>query len=170
MEEPQERLIRYLQDAHAAEVGIAGVLKDAVSSLNNEQARSLFAEHLAVTESQADRLEARLNALGSDTSGGKNFLNTLMGKISDLMNAGHDEYDKTTQDIIKAYSTEHLEIGMYTSMAAYAQAIGDVETATLAQEIMAEEEEAAENLYPLISQQAQATYRAATSSQTTAAA
>jgi ferritin-like metal-binding protein YciE len=88
-------------------------------------------------------------------------MNKIMGKVSDLMNAAHDDYDKTTQDIIKAYSTEHFEIGMYTSLIAFAQAIGDTETAALGQEIMAEEEEAARRLYPLIAQQAEATYFAA---------
>lgn len=170
MEEPRERLIRYLHDAHAAEVGITGVLRDAIKGVNNEQARAVFQEHLAVTETQAQRLEARLKALGSDNAGGKDFLNTVMGKLSDLMNIGHDDYDKTTQDIIKAYSTEHLEIGMYTSLAAYARAIGDNETAALAEEIIAEEQDAAQKLYPLIAQQAQATYAAAAGSNTMATA
>jgi ferritin-like metal-binding protein YciE len=161
MEQPRERLIRYLQDAHAAEVGIAGVLRDAIGSVNNEQARTLFNEHLVVTQNQAARLEARLNVLGGDTSGGKSLLNTIIGKVSDFMNAAHDDYDKTTQDIIKAYATEYFEMGMYASLSAYARAMGDMETASLAQEIMQEEEEAAQMLFPLIAQQAEATYFAA---------
>jgi ferritin-like metal-binding protein YciE len=150
METPNDRLIRYLQDAHAAEVGIIDVLKDFVDEVGSGEIRSAFQEHLTVTQSQAQRLEQRLNALGSKPSGGKGFLNTLMGKVSDMIQGAHDEYDKATQDLIKAYATEHLEIGMYTALEAYSEQLGDQETAALAREIKAEEKQAAETVFPMI--------------------
>jgi len=154
METPQDRLIRYLQDAHAAEVGIVDVLKNFIDEVDNPAVRSAFQEHLSVTESQARRLEQRLNTLGSKPSSGKGFLNSLMGKVSDVMHAAHDEYDKATQDLIKAYATEHLEIGMYTALEAYSEQLGDQETATLAREIKAEEKQAAETVFPMIGEAA----------------
>ncbi len=153
-ENPQERLIRYIQDAQAAEVGIIPVLEEFIGEINNAAVKAVFQEHLTVTQSQAARLEARLTALGSGTSGGKGFLNSLMGKVSGLMHASHDEYDKTTQDLIKAYATENLEVGMYESLKAYAQALGDQETAALAAQIQSEEKEAAQKIFPLIAQTA----------------
>ena len=57
-------------------------------------------------------------------------------------------------DLIQAYATENLEIGMYTSLIAYAQAINDQETVTLARQLLSEEKEAAETIFPLISQTA----------------
>lgn len=150
METPQDRLIRYIQDAHAAEVGIIDVLKNFIDEVDNAEVRSAFQEHLIVTQSQAQRLEQRLNALGSKPSSGKGFLNSMMGKLSDVMHAAHDEYDKATQDLIKAYATEHLEIAMYTSLEAYSEELGDQETATLAREIKAEEKQAAETVFPMI--------------------
>lgn len=155
-ETPQDRLIRYIQDAHASEVGIVTVLKDFISEVDNVQVKAVFQEHLAVTESQAQRLEQRLIALGSGASDGKGILNTLMGKASDVMHALHDTKDKTTQDLIKAYATEHLEIGMYESMYSYASAIGDTQTAQLAKQIQAEEQEAADKVFPLITMTAKA--------------
>ena len=160
MENTKERLVRYIQDAHAAEVGIEEILKNFISECNDEQARAAFEEHLGVTKSQAARLEARLTALGSGSSSGKSFLNSIMGKLSDIMHASHDAYDKTTQDLIKAYATEHLEIGMYTSLYAYAEAIGDTETAALAKEIIAEEQAAADKVFPMISVTAKAVLNA----------
>ncbi len=156
MESPQDRLVRYIQDAHAAEIGIVDVLKGFIDEINNNEAKIAFQEHLAVTESQATRLEQRLITLGSSASSGKGFMNTLMGKISGIMHAAHDEYDKTTQDLIKAYATEHLEIGMYTSLKSYAEALGDRETASLAEQIIAEEQEAADKVFPLIAATAKA--------------
>ncbi len=150
METAQDRLVRYIQDAHAAEVGIADVLKGFIKEISLPEAKMAFEEHLKVTVSQASRLEARLSALGAEPSGGKGFVNMLLAKMSDMMHAAHDEEDKVTQDLIKAYATEHLEIGMYTSLQSYAEAVGDRETAALAQQIMSEEKEAAEKVFPMI--------------------
>ena len=149
-ETPQSRLIRYIQDAHAAEVGITTVLKDFIAEIDNAQVKAVFQDHLMVTESQAQRLEQRLVALGSGTSDGKGLINKIMGKAADLMHASHDTEDKTTLNLIKAYSTEHLEIGMYESMISYSEAIGDTQTAQLARQIQAEEQEAADKIFPLI--------------------
>jgi len=156
METPQERLLRYIDDAHAAEVGIEDMLRSAIDRTNSVQAKTAFQQHLAVTQDQAQRLEQRLISLGGKTSGGKGMLNSIMGKVSDLVNIGHDEFDKTTQDIIKAYSTEYLEVGMYTSLKAYAEQLGDGETAALAERAIGEEKEAADTLFPLIAETAKA--------------
>jgi ferritin-like metal-binding protein YciE len=159
MEDARDRLIRYVQDAHAAEVGIAETLEGFVKDAeDNESVRMLFQEHLQVTRSQASRLEQRLTELNASPSGAKGFFNSLMGKVGELMHGAHDDYDKVTQDLIKAYATEHLEQGMYSSLIAYAEACGDEETAMLAEEIMSEEEEAALKIFPMIEVCAQLTY------------
>lgn len=151
--ETKDRMIHYLQDANAAEVGILEMLEDAVGLLD-ERAKAIVREHMERTKSHAKRLEERLEALGGDRSGSKGFLNTLMAKIGSKMDVGHDEIDRQTMCLIKLYATEHLERGMYESMAAFAESIGDGETATLAREIQKEEEMAGERIYPLISQYA----------------
>ncbi len=149
-ETPQGRLIRYIQDAHAAEVGAVTVMNDFIKETDNPQVKALFQQHVVETQSQAQRLEARLTQLGSGTSDGKGLLNKMLGKGSDLLQSFHDEYDKTTQDLIKGYATENLEMGMYSSLASYAEAIGDTQTAQLALEILAEEKATAEKLFPMI--------------------
>ena len=109
-------------------------------------------EHITVTQSQADRITARILALGGDKSEPKGLLNEVMAKGSGLLNIFHSEEDKQTQDTIKAYSFEHFEIGAYTSLKAFADAIGDHETAQLAETIIGEEQLAAERLLRLIPQ------------------
>jgi ferritin-like metal-binding protein YciE len=163
MENAQERLLRYLQDAHAAETGIAQMLEGFVNEADvNDSVRFLFQEHLAVTRTQAARIEQRLRELGGEPSGAKGFFNSLLSRVGEIMQAGHDDYDRTTQNLVKAYATEHLEQGMYSSLIAYAEACGDEKTAMLAEEIMAEEEEAALKIFPMIEVASQRTFDAAT--------
>ena len=157
MEHTNERTVRYLQDAHAAEVGIEKMLEKFADQAEAPEVAQLMREHLLVTRRQAERLEARIRSFGEEPSGSKGFFNSIMAKVSELMNAAHDEEDQRTQDLVKAYATEHLEIGMYESLAAYCESIGDSETAQLARELQAEEEQAADLVFPHISLAAEST-------------
>jgi ferritin-like metal-binding protein YciE len=159
-EDSRERLVRYLQDAHAAEVGVKEMLESFLNDSEDTSIRSMLQEHIVTTESQADRLEQRLSAYDESPSGGKGFFNSLMAKMGELMHGAHDEYDKVTQNVIKAYATEHLEIGMYESLYHYATSVGDDETAMLARQIQQEEQRTAERLFPMIQECAMATVSA----------
>lgn len=151
-ENAKERIIRYLTDAHASEVGSLHSLKDIAAETTDASLRTTVEEHAVQTQSQADRIEARLNALGGKTNSAKGVMNTVLGKGSDLSNVFHDHEDKQTQDVVKAYALEHFEVGMYTSLHAYAEAVGDYETAQLAQQILSEEQLAGERLLRSIPQ------------------
>jgi ferritin-like metal-binding protein YciE len=150
MESTQDRLIRYLDDAWAVEKALVSALNDMADEVNDPQVRALFQEHRQVTHDQEERLEARIRALGKEPSGGKGFFNQMVAKIGDVLHAAHDEYDKTAQDLMKAYATENFECAMYQSLASYATAIGDTETAQLARQHLQQEKEAADRVWPLI--------------------
>lgn len=145
-----QRLIRYLNDACAAERGGLVALRHIAAELTEPDVRAAIEDHITVTESQAKRLENRITALGGDKSPQKSAVNSMIAKSSQVANIFHDKEDKKTQDIIKAYSLEHFEIGMYTSLHAFAQAIGDTETARLADTIRGEEQQTADRLMRLI--------------------
>ena len=151
-EDVKEQLLRYLNDAYAAEMGGMASLKDLAAETTDAELRQAVEQHITVTQSQADRVTARILALGGDKSEPKGILNEFLAKTSGLLNAFHSKEDKQTQDTIKAYAFEHFEIGAYTSMKAYANAIGDHETAQLADTIIGEEQLAAERLQRLIPQ------------------
>ena len=72
--------------------------------------------------------------------------------MSTTTNIFHSKEDKQAQNTIKAFAFEHFEIGAYTSLHAYAAAIGDTETATLAETIIGEEKIAADKFLRLIPQ------------------
>jgi ferritin-like metal-binding protein YciE len=158
-ENVKEQLLRYLNDAYAAEIGGMASLKDLAVETTNSDLRQAVEEHITVTQSQADRLTARILTLGGDKSEPKAILNQVLAKTSGVLNAFHNKDDKQTQDTIKAYAFEHFEIGAYTSLKAYADAIGDHETAQLAETIIGEEQLAAERLQRLIPQLAVASVR-----------
>lgn len=151
-ETAQERIVRYLTDAHAAEVGGLGSLQDLEKESTHAELSSMVTEHIAVTQSQIARLQARITALGGHEHGGKNIVNTVIAKGSALLNVFHDKEDKLTQDVIKAYAFEYFEVGAYTSLKAYASSVGDHETAQLADTLINEEQQAGERLGRLISQ------------------
>ena len=69
-DDARERIMRYLDDAISVEAAAVTGLKDMISEATDPQDAMLFQQHLAETESQKQRLEARLHALG----GGSNKL------------------------------------------------------------------------------------------------
>lgn len=146
------QLLRYLNDAYAAEVGGIVSLRDLAAETTDAAVKQAVEEHITVTQSQADRVNARIQALGGDKSEPKGILNEFLAKASGVLNIFHNQEDKQTQDLIKAYSFEHFEIAAYTSLKAYADAIGDHETTQLADTIIGEEQLAAERLLRLIPQ------------------
>ena len=151
-ENTRHQLLRYLNDSYAAEVGSIALLSDLAALATDEDLKQVVTEHIAVTQSQADRISARILALGGDKSEPKGVLNSVLAKASSALNIGHSHEDKQTQDTIKACAFEHFEIGTYTSLDAFANAIGDAETAQLAQTIISEEQIAGERLQRLIPQ------------------
>ncbi|CAN5641566.1 hypothetical protein BH11ARM2_BH11ARM2_25340 [soil metagenome] len=153
-ETPKERIVRYLQDAHAAATGADQAIQGYVGDTDDPAIKAVFEQNRISTQAEAQRIEAHLRALGEEPSGGKGFMNMILAKASELMHGAHDEYDKNTQNIIKAYALAQLERGMYQSLYSYSIAVGDSDTAALAQTLREENESTAQRLFPLIDQYA----------------
>ncbi len=147
-----DKTIRYLQDSYAAEQGGLKAMQAMLAEATDPDLKTVVSDHLQVTESQAQRLEARITALGGTVSGGKSVLDSIVAIGSHFVNIFHDKEDKQTQDVVKAASLEEFEIGAYTALKAYASAVGDVETAQLADTIISEETLARERLARLVPQ------------------
>lgn len=150
MENANEKLIRYLQDAHAAEVGIRKLLSGYADDTDNPTLKALFTEHVQLTRTHEDRIAQCLRNYNQEPSGGKGFFNSLMSKIAEMVQSGHDDEDKNTQFLIKAYAAEHLECGMYESLIAFAGAVGDEKVVEVAKSIQAEEKATADRIWPMI--------------------
>ena len=154
MENSQERLVRYLQDAHAAEVGVAKMLEDSIEDTEDVAIKALFAEHLTMTHTHQEQIAQCLANYDEKPNGGKSLISAMMSKVSDLIQGAHDQPDKNTQYLIKAFAAENLERGIYESLIAYAQAIGKEDVAQVARNIQQQEQQTAERIWPMISQYA----------------
>ncbi len=149
-ENKQKRMVRYLNDAHAMEIGGLVALKDISARATDPEVKQTMDTLGAIAQTQIGRLAERIRACGGSVEATKGVVNSALAKGHRITNAFHDQADKETQDVIKAYAASFVEIGAYTSMAAYAGAIGDTETSRLADTIIAEENRAADRLQGLI--------------------
>lgn len=160
MEDPRDRLLRYLDDACSMETGAAALLTTFLDEITYSEAKSEIEAHLLAAKDHALQVEKRLRELGGQPSGSKSFFSALMGKLTDALQATHDPYDKTTQDLIKAYALDYLFLGSYAALAAFSRAYGDVTTAEMAETLMAEEGVAADKVRPHIAGAATDTFKA----------
>jgi ferritin-like metal-binding protein YciE len=64
-----------------------------------------------------------------------------------LAQIGHSAYERTTQDLMMAYSVERAEVAMYEVMLVAAEAAGDTETAQLASQIQQQEAQTSEKIW-----------------------
>ena len=151
-EDSKDKIIQYLEDLYAAEQGGLKSMDAIIAEATDPEFRSTLTEHRGVTELQAQRVEARITALGGKVNAGKNVLDSIISIGSHFTNIFHDKEDKQTQDCIKSAALEEFEVGAYTSLKAYASAVGDMETADLAEAIIGEERLARERLEALIPQ------------------
>ena len=147
---PGERLIRYLNDAWSVETTLLDTLNKMAQEVIDPQVKEFFAAHRETTARQRDALGARLRELGREPSGGKGFFHRLVGGIWEGLHRPGDDIDRTVQDLMKGYATEHFEVAMYQALVACASAASDSVTAELARRHQQEEREAAERVWTFI--------------------
>lgn len=154
---------RYLEDAIAAEKSFETQLQGFAKEGDNDAAKSAFHQHALETKQQYERLTARLQNLGGSPSTAKSFLAHIFGLSPKTAQLGHEEEERTTQNLMMAYAVENSEIAMYESLIAVAEAAGDTETAALARSIQEEEEATAKKVWSLLPTAAVTAFRRVTS-------
>jgi ferritin-like metal-binding protein YciE len=144
-----EKIVQYLNEAHASEVGLVRVLQSQIAMTPRGSYRTALEKHLRETRGHAERVRARLRELdegGNPLQAGLGLAETVvaqalaLGKTPlDLLRGtgGHEKVLKNAKD---ASATEALEIATYTAIEELARAMGDPETARLAKAIRADEE------------------------------
>lgn len=147
---PNDAICRYLEDAIAAEQNFESTLRANAKEADYPQVKALFEQHADETRRQHERLSARLTELGGKPSGVKSFLAHMFGMAPKMAQLGHDDAEKSTQDLVMAYSVEHSEMAMYQALIQACEAAGDTVTAQLARDIQAEERRTAELIWSLL--------------------
>ncbi len=118
----------------------------------------MYLQHADETRVQYERLTARLTDLGGSPSTMKSFLAHFFGMAPKSAQMGHEAEEKTTQDLMIAYSVENAEVAMYESLITVAEAAGDHATASLAREIQQQEQATAEKIWPHIARTARVAF------------
>jgi ferritin-like metal-binding protein YciE len=142
--ELRDKLIDYIQDAHAMEKAVHDALGSLISSTDDPDMRGILERHRTETEQHEARLKARLDALGERSS----LRKTAQTLTAGLLKGAVDQVrgDKPGKNARDAYVTEHLEIAAYELLERLAVRAGDAETAEVARLNRAGDEEMARRI------------------------
>ncbi len=145
----QQKIVQYLNEAHASERALVRVLQSQIAMTPSGSYRSVLETHLRETHRHADHVGLRLRALGQ----GGNPVQAVAGAVESvvgqalalgktpldlLRGSGGDE--KILKNAKDTCATEGLEIATYTAIERLAKQVGDDETAQLATSIREDEQ------------------------------
>ncbi len=140
----REKVVRYLQSAHAMEQQSLDSLESLAKLTEDEQFEHALALHANETREHLQLLEGRLAELGEGTSSVKDAQNKLMAAMSAATASMRpDSEGKNARD---AYIAEHLEIAFYEMLERLALRAGDEGTSDVARRICQNERATAEKI------------------------
>ena len=151
---------RYLEDAIAAEKSFETQLRGFAKEATFDEARGLFEQHADETKRQYEDLTARLDALGGSTSTLRSFLAHVFNSAPKMAQLGHEDEERTTQDLMMAFAVENAEVAMYEALIVAAETVGDDATAELARRIQAQERATADKVWSAIAPSALESFEA----------
>lgn len=137
----QEQLGKYLADAHALEGQSLQLLDKGTDIIGADELAAAFEQHRAETEEHLRLVELRLEARGQST----NAVKDAALKLGALNWGGFfgAQPDTPVKLAAFAYAVENLEIGAYEMLRRVAERAVDTETVAMADQILAQEREAA---------------------------
>jgi ferritin-like metal-binding protein YciE len=153
-----DHVTTYLADAHALESQAIGLLEQGEKRGGDAALVAIYRAHLAETRQHAQRVEARLAALGSSPS----RIKDAAMRLGAFNWVGFFSAHPDTPGKLAAftYAFEHLEIAGYELLARVARRAGDAETEQLAREIATEERAAAAQIAAAFDRAAEAALEA----------
>ena len=140
----QQKLIDYIEDAHALEQNVSRMLDSMISTTDDPEISQMLKHHKEETERHEQRLRERLDALGAGTSTRKQaqtIATALMKGAADQVRG--DQAGKNARD---GYVSEHMEIAAYQLLERLAERAGDAETAEVARQNRADDEAMAQKI------------------------
>ena len=135
----QDTIVRYLQDAEAAERTFEDALASLSKAGDQPAVQNALANMSRVARTQHERLQARIEALGGSTSTTKSALAHVLGFAPMLAQVGQTPAEKNTQHLMIVIGAAAAESAMYEALATAAAAAGDPTTEQLARQLQNEE-------------------------------
>ena len=143
--ECKERLVEWLKNAYCLELSIAETLeKHAQAAEDLPEIQNDLAEHISLTNDQAERVRNEIERLGGDVSSIKTTFSKILGDMSGV--ASELPRDRLVKNAITELGTEHLEMATYMAIANIAEICGEEESAEMARKIAEEEKTTGEML------------------------
>jgi ferritin-like metal-binding protein YciE len=149
MSQSEQKIVQYLNEAHAMEIGLVRVLQSQIAMTPRGSYRSALEKHLGETQAHAERVQARIGDFEAGSNpllAGFGFAESMLSQALalwktplDLLRGSGGE-EKVLKNAKDACATEALEIATYTALEHVAKAVGDETTAKLAASIRADEE------------------------------
>ena len=150
MSQSEQKIVQYLNEAHATEVGLVRVLQSQIAMAPRGDlphgAREAPSRDAGRTPSACRRGWREIGASGNPLQAGIGFIEGALSQTLalwkvplDLVRGGSGE-EKVLKNAKDACATEALEIATYTALEHLARAVGDDDTAELAASIRADEE------------------------------
>jgi ferritin-like metal-binding protein YciE len=145
----QQKIVQYLNEAHATEQALVRVLQSQIAMTPRGSYRTGLERHLDETRSHANRVARRLQELGEGSNPLMAVVGTVETVVGQVLALGKTPFDllrgsggeeKVLKNAKDACATEALEIATYTALERLAQSVGDEDTAKLAASILADEE------------------------------
>jgi ferritin-like metal-binding protein YciE/nucleoside-diphosphate-sugar epimerase len=140
----ESALLAYLRDVHALEGQAVKLLEAGAERVDDEHLEAAFRGHLAETRDHQARVEGLLEERGARPSLFKDAILKAGGlNLSAFFGA---QPDSTTKLAGFAFAFEHLEVAAYELLQRVATRAGDEGVVATAEEILAEERQAAERV------------------------
>jgi ferritin-like metal-binding protein YciE len=133
----KEQLLKHIDEAYAMEQNVLRMLDGMISTTDDPEILDALEHHRMQTEGHAERMKARLEAHDATPSG----MRQVGGVVAALAKMPLDmvRTEKAGRNARDGFATEHMEIASYELLRRIAQKAGDEQTASIADEIIAEE-------------------------------
>jgi ferritin-like metal-binding protein YciE len=144
MTDPNEQLVKHLDEAYAMEQNVSRMLDGMISTTDDPDIVRELEHHKIQTEGHAERIKLRLKAHDATPSVVRE-VGGILGALAKLpldMIRG----EKAGRNARDGYAAEHMEIAAYELLARIAERAGDEETAAVARAIIEEEREMARTI------------------------
>jgi ferritin-like metal-binding protein YciE len=160
--ERDAKLIQYLNEAYGKERELETALQAHIGMTTRARYKKRLQQHLKETKGHARQVERRIKQLGGQAQAVQAVVGRAMATAKGPLHAlrGTGEEEKLLKNAKTEYSEEAEEIATYTAIEAFAESVGDRETAKLARSIRRDEERMAKYLAGLIPQLTKSVVRA----------
>ena len=148
MSKQQQKIVQYLNEAHATERALTRELQAQIAMTPKGGYRDGLEKHLRETHAHSGRIEERLGELGQGSNPlqlGVGMVQAVAGQALALAKTplnlmrGSGGEEKVLKNAKDSCAGEALEIATYTSLARLARAAGDDKTERLAKSVLADE-------------------------------